>query len=125
MKTLYTTLAVTLFTSSIAFAQAPTAKSDPAAKKVLDQVSTKFRSYATVKAGFTLTIQDASGKVEARKSGTVEMKGTKYHISVTGQEIYCDGDNTWTLDKSSNEVKIDKVDASAGTVTRTGPRFKP
>jgi outer membrane lipoprotein carrier protein len=117
MKTLYTTLAVTLFTSSIAFAQAPTAKSDPAAKKVLDQVSTKFRSYATVKAGFTLTIQDASGKVEARKSGTVEMKGTKYHISVTGQEIYCDGDNTWTLDKSSNEVKIDKVDASAGTVT--------
>lgn len=117
MKTLYTTLAVTLFTSSIAFAQAPTGKSDPAAKKVLDQVSAKFKTYTNVKAGFTLIMQGPDGKVEAKKSGNVEMKGTKYHISLTGQEIYCDGDNTWTLDKSSNEVKIDKVDASAGTVT--------
>jgi outer membrane lipoprotein carrier protein len=108
---------MTLFTCSIVFAQAPTGKSDPAAKKVLDQVSAKFKTYTNVKAGFTLIMQGPDGKVEAKKSGNVEMKGIKYHISLTGQEIYCDGDNTWTLDKSSNEVKIDKVDASAGTVT--------
>jgi outer membrane lipoprotein-sorting protein len=45
------------------------------------------------------------------------MKGGKYHISITGQEIYCDGNTTWTYDKSSNEVQVNKVDPSSGTIT--------
>ncbi len=99
------------------FAQAPSVKSDPYAKKILDQVSAKFQSYKTVKAGFTLTIEDANGKVDGRKTGTVSMKGTKYRIVMGGQDIICDGATTWTYDKSTNEVKIDKVDPGATTIT--------
>jgi outer membrane lipoprotein carrier protein len=117
MKHIVAALAMFLFAFSTVVAQAPDATSDPAAKKILDQVSTKFKSYNTVRAGFTLTVANAEGKVEAKKSGTIEMKGTKYHILVTGQEIFCDGTDTWTLDKASNEVKIDKVDPGAGTIT--------
>jgi outer membrane lipoprotein carrier protein len=117
MTQLFTTLALLCFSSALVNAQAPTSASDPAAKKILDQVSAKFRSYKTVKAAFTLTIENGNGKVDGRKMGTVTMKGTEYHISMPGQEIFCDGTNTWTLDKSSNEVKIDKVDLSAGTIT--------
>ena len=92
-------------------------KSDADAKKVLDGVSTKFKSFKTVTAKFNLKIENSAGKVQGSKTGTVNMKGTKYRISVTGQELYCDGVTSWTYDKSSNEVQINKVDASMAAVT--------
>ena len=45
------------------------------------------------------------------------MKGTKYRVSFVGQEIFCDGNNVWTYDKSSNEVTITKLDVSSNTLT--------
>ncbi len=92
-------------------------KSDAEAKKVLDAVSSKFKGFKTVAAKFNLRIENAAGKVQGSKSGSVSMKGTKYRISVTGQEIFCDGKNVWTYDKGNNEVQITQFDASASTIT--------
>ncbi len=92
-------------------------KNDTDAKKILDQVSAKFKSFKTVTAKFNLKIENAAGKVQGTKSGVVNLKGTKYRINVTGQEIYSDGNTTWTYDKSSNEVQINKVERSATTIT--------
>ena len=92
-------------------------KSDPDAKIVLDGVSAKFKTFKSVTAKFTLKIENAAGKQEGFKSGTVNMKGTKYRISTSGQEMFCDGTNTWTYDKSTNEVQITKFDNSTNTVT--------
>ncbi|MBS1947653.1 MAG: outer membrane lipoprotein carrier protein LolA [Bacteroidetes bacterium] len=90
---------------------------DPAAKKILDQVSAKAKSYKSIKADFTLEIQNAAGKTEGSKKGIVYLKGTQYHISITGQEIFCDGKNLWTYDKSTNEVTINKIDPTVKTIT--------
>lgn len=90
---------------------------DPAAKKILDAVSNKFKTYKAVQAAFTLKNEDASGKVLGTKKGTVSMKGQKYRVTITGQEIFCDGSTIWTYDKSANEVTITKVDPSANTIT--------
>jgi outer membrane lipoprotein carrier protein len=91
--------------------------SDPAAKKVLDAVSAKFKTYKSVQAKFSLKVENGSGKVMGNKSGSVSMKGTKYRVTVTGQEIYCDGSNVWTYDKSANEVTITRLDGSNNTIT--------
>lgn len=92
-------------------------ENDPEAKKILDGVSAKFKNYKSVVATFNLKIENSAGKVQGSKTGTVNMKGTKYRISVTGQEIFCDGTNIWTYDKSSNEVQITKFEESANTIT--------
>ena len=92
-------------------------KSDQDAQKTLDAVSAKFKSFKSVTAKFTLKIENSAGKVQGSKSGIVNMKAGKYHISITGQEIYCDGSTTWTYDKGSNEVQINKFDRSSGTIT--------
>lgn len=97
------------------FAQAQ--KSDPDAKKILDGVSARFKSYKTVQANFTYTVEDAEGKVLSTKNGTVSMKGTKYHVNFNGQEIFSDGNTVWNYDKSSNEVTVSKMDAASGTIT--------
>jgi len=91
--------------------------SDPEAKKVLDAVSAKFKTYKAVQAKFLLKIENAAGKALGTKTGTVYMKGTKYRVSVTGQEIYCDGSNIWTYDKAAKEVTINKIDPSANSIT--------
>lgn len=93
------------------------ARNDPDAKKVLDAVSAKFKTFKTVKATFTYKVENAAGKVLSTKPGTVFMKGTKYRVSIIGQEIFCDGINVWTYDKSANEVNITKFDGESTTLT--------
>ncbi|MEO6537817.1 MAG: outer membrane lipoprotein carrier protein LolA [Ferruginibacter sp.] len=119
MKNLYLTLFFLVSLTAFGYSQVPVGmgKSGADAKKILDGVSNKFKSYKSVQARFSLKIENASGKSLGTKSGIVYMKGTKYHISVTGQEIFSDGSNVWTFDKSSNEVTINKLDPSANSLT--------
>jgi outer membrane lipoprotein-sorting protein len=90
---------------------------DPEAKKVLDAVSAKFKTYKAVQATFTYKVENSEGKAISSKKGTVFMKGTKYRVSFVGQEIYCDGSNVWSYDKSSNEVTITRLDESGTSIT--------
>lgn len=94
------------------------ATSDPAAKKILDEVSAKFKTYKAVQAAFVLKNEDGKGKVLDTKKGTVSMKGAKYRVSlVGGAEIFCDGSNIWTYDKGANEVTITKLEGSSSLIT--------
>ncbi|AEW00797.1 hypothetical protein A4D02_12635 [Niastella koreensis] len=105
----------TFFIATISFSQ----QNDPAAKKVLDGVSAKFKTFKAVQAAFTLRQEDAKGGLLGTKKGTVSLKGSRYRVSIagTGQEIFCDGTNIWTYDKSANEVTITKPDPSASTIS--------
>jgi len=113
------TLIICSFSAIFVNAQPPKGMgaSDPEAKKILDAVSAKFKTYKTVKAGFALKVEGSNGKSQGNKTGTVYMKGTKYYVNVTGQEIFCDGTNIWTYDKSAKEVQITQFDPSANTIT--------
>ena len=119
MKKIFTALVIMAVVFLSVSAQAPKGmgKSDPDAKKILDAVSTKFKTFKTVQGKFSLKIENAAGKVLGIKNGNVSMKGSKYRISVTGQEIFSDGSNIWTLDKASKEVTISKIDPSANSLT--------
>lgn len=109
----------TFFTLSATFSQISKGigKSDPEAKKVLDAVSEKFKTFKTVKAAFSLKIENAAGKVQGTKAGTVMMKGVKYRVSLTGQEIFCDGSTIWSFDAGANEVQVTALDNSSGSIT--------
>jgi len=91
--------------------------SDPDAKKILDAVSTRFKSFKSVQSNFSLKIENASNKVMGNKKGTVYMKGTKYRIKVSGQDIFCDGSNVWTVDAAAKEITLTKLDPSNNTIT--------
>jgi outer membrane lipoprotein carrier protein len=93
---------------------------DPSAKKILDGVSAKFKTYKAVQATFTLKIEDAKDKIQGLQKGTVYMKGIKYRISLAGKEnkeVFCDGTTSRTYDKTANEVTITKIDPTAKTIT--------
>lgn len=117
MKKVYLSLLVILFASASQAQNNSLGNSDPAAKKILDAVSAKFKTYKGVQAVFTLIAEDGKGKVQGNKKGTVFMKGNKYKVIITGQEIFCDGTTIWTYDKAANEVTITSVDPSANSIT--------
>jgi len=93
------------------------AKNDPEAKTILDAVSARFKTFTSVQANFSYKVENAAGKSLSSKTGTIQMKGTKYHVSFSGQEIFCNGTTVWNYDKAANEVTISKLDGSSGTVT--------
>jgi outer membrane lipoprotein carrier protein len=120
MKKLFTLLLL----ASVVFADAqvkdpaknPTTN-DPAAKKILDAVSAKFKTYKSPLAAFSYKVENAQGKALSSKKGTVIMKGNKYKVTMDGMEIYSDGKTSWNFDKSANEVTINTVDASGNAMT--------
>ncbi len=113
MKKLYIS---TLFIVSFLISTAQV-KNDPAAKAILDGVSAKFKTFTTVQAAFTYKVENAAGKALSTKSGTIKMKGTKYYVLFSGQEIFCNGTTVWNYDKAANEVTISRLDASSGMIT--------
>jgi chaperone LolA len=112
MKKIY--LLLSLFSVTIlATAQA----GDPAAKAILDGVSAKFKTYSSVQATFSYKVENAAGKALSTKTGSIMMKGTKYKVLFSGQEIFCNGTTIWNYDKAANEVTISNLDASSGLIT--------
>jgi len=92
-------------------------KNDPEAKKILDAVSAKFKTYKSPQATFTYKIENAQGKAISTKKGTVKMKGTRYRVSIPGMEIFSDGKINWNYDKASNEVTVKDVDVNSGELS--------
>jgi outer membrane lipoprotein carrier protein len=118
MKKLFTLMSLVLVTTA-GFAQAgknPT-QNDPNAKKVLDAVSSRFRTFKSPQASFVYKVENAQGKILSSKKGTVTMKGNRYRVAMDGMEIYSDGKTTWNYDKSANEVTVDNVNAAASAMT--------
>lgn len=113
MKKMYAVVAL-LFAFTAGQAQT---QSDPEAKKVLDAVSAKFRTYKAPQASFTYQVENAQGKVLSSKKGTVNMKGNKYKVTMGTMEIFSDGRTSWNYDKSTNEVTVSGVDLGGSAMT--------
>ncbi len=119
MKKIYYLLLLLIANNSIINAQVPKrmGSNDPQAKKILDAVSAKLRTYKNVEAMFSVKIENSAGKNLGIKKGIFYLKGSKYRISATGQEVFSDGSNTWTIDKTAKECTINKIDPNANTIT--------
>ena len=120
MKKLFTLLAfvsATVLGSAQKVSSSNPVLNDPEAKKILDAVSSKFKTYKSPQASFTYVIENAQGKALSSQKGTVSMKGTKYRVTIPGMEIFSDGRTNWNYDKSANEVTIKEIDLNASEMT--------
>lgn len=90
---------------------------DAKAKAVLDKVSAKFKSMSSLKANFALNMNDTKGKSKGTKNGTFLMKGNKYKVNMSGQQIICDGKSVWTYLPANKEVQITSFDPNAQSIS--------
>jgi outer membrane lipoprotein-sorting protein len=80
---------------------------DEKAKKILDEISAKTKTYETMIFDFTVVLT-ADGE-PITQQGKIYIKGEKYFLSLTDQEIYCDGTTITTYLKQDNECYTRKV----------------
>ena len=92
-------------------------QTDKKAQDILKSVSTKYKSYKSIKAQFTLSIENTKNNTKDSQKGILYLKGQKYKLEIAGQDILSDGKTRWTFVKDANEVQIDnqKVDENAIT----------
>lgn len=86
------------------------AQEDTKAKSILDKLSTKTKAYKTIKADFLFTMANKGEGTNESQSGKIEIKGDKYILSISGQDVISDGQNMWTILKESKEVQINEID---------------
>jgi outer membrane lipoprotein-sorting protein len=120
MKKIFLFSFLTIITS-YAFAQ-----KDVDAKKILNQVSLKYRTYDMVKADFTFMLDDPQGGIKDTQTGTLiaRSKTNKFKVIIYGpgsktdaaQEITSDGKSQWTYIKKDNEVELNDVDHSTDSL---------
>jgi outer membrane lipoprotein-sorting protein len=90
---------------------------DTKAIALLDEVSAKTKSYKSIRADFSYTMENKQAKINEEKTGTLTLSGDKYRLKAAGQEVICDGKLIWTYLKESNEVQINDLDTKDDALT--------
>ncbi|MBN2521736.1 MAG: outer membrane lipoprotein carrier protein LolA [Bacteroidales bacterium] len=88
------------------------AQQDPEAKKILDRVALKTKSYSTIQADFELTIENRRENKVSRTNGSIKIKGDKYYMESPGSKVYFDGVTLYTFQEDINEVVISIPDTN-------------
>jgi len=105
-----------LFTMAIVLiAAALQAQTDTKAKQILDQASQKTRSYKTIFADFTFSMQNQQMKINETNNGSIKLKGNKYMVDIPGAglKVYADGKTSWNYMKTGNQVTIAPIDENS------------
>ena len=93
----------------LAFPFMTKAQQDPKAQEILKGVSAKYKTYKSISASFKLNLLDKKSGKQENQTGTVALKGDKYHLTMNDQEVMSDGKTMWTFLKESNEVQVSEA----------------
>jgi len=93
------------------------AQNDANAKKILDNVSAKLKTFKGITANFSYTTKDKTNVQRGAVTGVINIKGQKYYIKQGTTEIYSDGTKSWNYNGDSNEVTEADTDDDSKTLT--------
>ncbi len=96
---------ISIFTLAFLVIQSE-AQQDERARIILDNLSKKTRSYNSIRAEFTIGLENRKDNITEEFSGSILMKGEKYRLSAMGSETFFDGKTIWTYLEEISEVYI-------------------
>jgi len=90
------------------------AQQDPKAKGILDEVSSKTKTYKTILADFSFSMENKAMSINEKNEGTIKLKGQKYVVELPGAgvKVYSDGKNNWSYMKQGNQVTVSTIEDS-------------
>jgi outer membrane lipoprotein-sorting protein len=96
--------AITLF-----FVVFSSSAQDKKAKALLDQVTSKVKSYDNIAIDFKYSLQNAKENINQDSKGNVTMKGNMYVLNFMGVTKLFDGKKTYTVVPEDEEITISKL----------------
>jgi len=91
------------------------AQDSEAAKKLLDQVSNKIKSFETMKFDFDYVLENRQENIKQETNGSVIVSGERYKLSFLGVEQLFDGEKKYTIVPENEEITIEKSDETDDT----------
>jgi outer membrane lipoprotein-sorting protein len=82
---------------------------DKQAKSLLDQVTTKVRSYNNIVIDFKYTLNNAKENINQDSKGNVILKGNQYVLNFMGVTKIFDGRKSYTIVPEDEEVTISSI----------------
>lgn len=92
-------------------------ENDPEAKEILDKVSQKYKSYTSLKTGFSMIVIDMQDEVLSDEKGDFWLKGEMYKFKIGGVEVFSKDRTVWNYSKENNEVQITDYEPESGEIT--------
>ncbi len=83
------------------------AQIDTKAKEILDKMSDKYQNILAYKTNFVYRLRNKVEDIDEEFSGEIMVKGEKYVLIMSDQEVFNDGETIWTFLKDANEVNVD------------------
>ena len=80
---------------------------DENATEVLKKAADRFDQ--NVSFTVTVTIYDGQKKLQGKQAAQVRYNKGKYHLTMEGQELVCDGTTVWQWNKQANEVTVNNM----------------
>ncbi|KAF2328252.1 LolA family protein [Flavobacterium daemonense] len=82
---------------------------DKKAKDLLNEVTTKIKSYDNIVIDFKYSLNNAKENINQDSKGNVTMKGNQYVLNFMGVTKIFDGQKTYTINPEDEEVTVSKV----------------
>lgn len=83
---------------------------DKKAKTLLDQVTSKIKTYDNIIIDFKYSLNNAKENINQESKGNVTMKDNQYVLNLMGVTKMFDGKKTYTINPEDEEITISKVD---------------
>lgn len=83
------------------------------ARKLLDEVSSKVKSYKNIQIDFRYNLENTQENVSQETRGNVSLSGDKYVLEMLGIKRVFDGKNIYTIVPEDEEVTISKFDPNS------------
>lgn len=83
---------------------------DAKAKKILDQLSAKTKTFKNLYAEFVLVMERKAEKSKETQNGKIWVKGTKFKLDMANQIVINDGKTVYTVLHDASEVQISHAD---------------
>jgi outer membrane lipoprotein-sorting protein len=90
---------------------------DKKAQEILKGVSVKYKTFKSIKANFSIVVENTQDQSKQEQKGTLYIKDQKYKLQIAGQDIISDGKTRWTFVKDANEVQIDNQKTDDNAIT--------
>ena len=91
---------------ALTLALSASAQYDKDALNALNAMSAKYKKLNAFSADFSQKMTNKTVGIDEEFVGTITVKGAKYILKVSGQQIYNDGTNVWSYNPEISEVTV-------------------
>jgi len=100
------------FILTLLIAFTASAQNSSKSKALLDEVSSKVKSYKNIVIDFTYLLENTAENIQQETRGDVSLKGQKYRLNLMGTTRLFDGKKIYTIIPEDEEVNISTYDPS-------------